>query len=93
LVVGGVDVEFGEDGGVFVETGKGFDEHIVLVDGGVDLGDFIVGVGVGEVVFDVSGIDVEVVGFISVDVDVPLGLVDAKIAGDLAEFGIVSHLG
>ena len=39
---GGGDVEFGEDGGVFIEFGKGFYDHVVLVHGPVDLRDFII---------------------------------------------------
>lgn len=80
VIARGADVELREDGGIAVVFGEGFDEHFVLVEGGIDEGDLIIGVGVLEKVLDLGGVDVEVVGFIAEDGELELGLEDEEVA-------------
>ncbi len=74
----GADVEFGEDAWGRCRIGERFDEDVVLVDIGVDLGDFVIGIGVLEKIFDRGGVDVVIGGFVAEDMEMPLGLVDRE---------------
>ena len=91
-VGGGAYVEFGEDGRIAVELRQRFDEDIVLVDLGVDQIDFVVGIGIGEIAFDVGSAYVVVIGTVAIDAELPLGLRNAQIARDLREVRIEFHL-
>src|SRR5690348_7328678 len=76
----GADVEFGEDGRVFIKLWKRLDDDIVLVDLSINKRDLVIRIGPAEIGLYCLGSHVVVRGFVSKDMKRPLGLVVEKIA-------------
>jgi len=96
---GGADVEGIEVVRVRLEGGEDFEDDAVLVGGGVDGGDLLGAVSVGECGFDLVGGDAEGGSAIALDFHKHLGVRDLEIgcdvdeAGDLAEAGFDARSG
>ena len=78
---------------VGLEGGEDFEDDAVLVGGGVDGGDLLGAVSVGEGGFDLVGGDAEGGGAIALDFDKDLGVSDLEIGGDIDEAGDLAESG
>ena len=76
-----------------LEGGEDFEEDAVLVGGGVDGGDLLGAVSVGESGFDLVGGDAEGGGAIALDFHKYLGVRDLEIGSDIDEAGDLAEAG